>query len=131
MLSADITALDITGAFTADDKVYDGTTDATVATRSLVGTITGDVVTLVGNATFDTKNVGTGKTVTMNGASLSGADAGNYNLTSVADTTADITVLTAIGHRQQRVEGRGRRRSSSHCDPESGARARRQLQRRD
>ena len=37
-LTADITALDITGAFTADNKPFDGTTDATVATRSLVGT---------------------------------------------------------------------------------------------
>ena len=43
-MTADITALDITGAFTADNKVYDGTPDAMVATRSLIGTITGDVV---------------------------------------------------------------------------------------
>ncbi len=97
-LTADITALDITGAFTADDKVYDGTTDATVLTRSLIGTITGDVVTLDdGTAAFDTKDVGTGKTVTLTGATLGGADADNYTLTSVADTTADITALDITG----------------------------------
>ena len=49
-LTADISPLDITGAFTAENKVYDGNTDATVATRSLVGTLTGDVVTLDGGA---------------------------------------------------------------------------------
>ncbi len=165
----------VTGAFTADNKVYDGTTDATVATRSLVGTITGDVVTLSGGtatfadqerrhgqdrhpdrchasaaptpattswrsvgdhdrrhhrqdrltgavaadeqglrrhhrrhrplarsagrhaarrhrdpesaapATFADKNVGTGKTVTVTGATLGGADAGNYTLSATAD----------------------------------------------
>ena len=32
--------------------------------------------------TFDDKNVGTGKTVTVTGLSLSGADAGNYVLSS-------------------------------------------------
>ena len=31
-----------------------------------------------GTATFDNKNVGTGKTVTLTGATLTGADAGNY-----------------------------------------------------
>ena len=66
--TASITALDITGAFTADDKPYDGNTDATVASRSLVGTIPGDVVTLDGGtAQFDTSSVGTGKTVTLLG----------------------------------------------------------------
>jgi len=91
--TADIGALDITGAFTAADKVYDGNTDAAVLTRSLVGTLTGDVVTLDGGlAHFDTSSVGTGKTVTLVGAALAGTDADNYTLTSVADTTADITV---------------------------------------
>ena len=98
LLSANITPKTVTGAFTAGNKPYDGTTDATVATRSLVGTITGDVVTLSGGtATFDTKNVGTGKTVTLTGATLSGTDAGNYILGSVATTTADITPKTVTG----------------------------------
>lgn len=87
-----ITPQPITGTFTAANKVYDGTTAATVTGRSLVGALTGDDVELSGGtATFADKNVGTGKTVTLSGATLSGADAGNYSLTSVAPTTADIT----------------------------------------
>jgi hypothetical protein len=90
--TADITAKDITGNFTASNKVYDGNTDATVTGRSLNGTISGDTVSLDGGtASFGTKNVATGKTVTLSGASLSGTDAGNYHLTSVATATANIT----------------------------------------
>ena len=44
-----------------------------------------------GTATFADKNVGNGKTVTLTGATLSGRDAGNYILDSVATTTANIT----------------------------------------
>ena len=44
-----------------------------------------------GTATFDDKNVGNGKTVTVTGLSLSGADAGNYTVNTTATTTADIT----------------------------------------
>jgi hypothetical protein len=91
--TADITALGITGSFTADDKVYDGTTSATVLTRSLVGEVSGDDVELSGGtASFDTKDVGDDKTVTLTGAGLVGADAGNYLLLSVSMPTADITV---------------------------------------
>jgi hypothetical protein len=90
--TADITQKSITGSFTADNKVYDGNTNATVLTRSLSGNIAGDDVSLTGGtATFANKNVGTGKTVTLSGGALSGVDAGNYFLSSVATTTADIT----------------------------------------
>ena len=96
--TANITALHITGSFTADNKVYDGNTSATVLTRSLSGTIMGDIVSLTGGtASFADKNVGMGKTVTLAGASLSGMDAGNYVLDSVATTTANITVLHITG----------------------------------
>ena len=62
--------------------------------RSLIGAITGDAVSLGGGiAEFATKNVGTGKTVTLTGATLVGADAGNYALTAVATTTATINTL--------------------------------------
>ena len=43
-----------------------------------------------GTATFDNKLVGTGKTVALSGAALSGTDAGNYSLGSVSNTTANI-----------------------------------------
>lgn len=82
----------ITGSFTAENKTYNGNTSATVASRSLTGVINDDVVTLSGGtATFDTATAGNGKTVTLTGATLTGTDAGNYTLTSVSTTTANIT----------------------------------------
>ena len=97
-LTANITAKHITGSFTADNKVYDGTTAATVLTRSLSGVIAPDVVTLNGGtAAFVDKNVGNGKAVTLTGGNLSGADAGNYILDSVDTTTANITALHITG----------------------------------
>ena len=44
-----------------------------------------------GSAAFDTKNTGTAKTVTLTGATLFGADAGNYTLASVATAKANIS----------------------------------------
>jgi hypothetical protein len=88
---------DITGSFTASNKVYDGNTGAIVATRSLSGVLAGDApnVTLSGGtATFADKNVGTGKIVTLAGATLAGSASGNYSLTSVSTATANISAKT-------------------------------------
>jgi len=89
--------LAVTG-ITADNKVYDGTTDATINTTgaTLMGVLSGDAVTLVtsgATGTFATKDVGTGKTVTVSGLALTGADAGNYVITPPT-TTANITAAT-------------------------------------
>jgi gliding motility-associated-like protein len=86
--------LTVTGV-TANNKVYDGTTAATLNTgsASLVGIIGGDIVTLVSTGatgTFANKNVGTGKTVSTSGFALGGSDAGKYTLTQPI-TTANIT----------------------------------------
>ena len=93
-LTADITpkALTLAG-LTAANKVYDGNTSASITSTSLSGVITGDAVsTSIGSASFDTKNVGTAKTVTAAGIGLTGANAGNYALgTTSATTTANIT----------------------------------------
>src|SRR5204862_5702896 len=90
--------LHITGSFTASSKPYDGNTSATVLTRSLTGAISGDMVSLTGgSAAFNDKTVANGKTVTLTGASLTGGDAGNYILDSVATTTANITALHVTG----------------------------------
>ncbi len=79
---ASIEPLGITGAFTAADKVYDGGTAAEVLSRSLVGVLdSGDVGSAGGSAAFADRNAGTDKTVMLTGASLAGADAGNYSLT--------------------------------------------------
>lgn len=91
-LSQTVNPKSLTGSFTADNKQYDGNNSATVLTRSLSGIVGSDVVTLNGGtATFDNKNAGTGKTVTLAGATLGGANAGNYTLGSVSTTTANIT----------------------------------------
>jgi hypothetical protein len=85
----------LTGSFTVADKVYDGTTVATVTGRSLSGIVGSDDVQLTGGAaTFDTTAQGTGKAVTLSGASLGGAKALNYALTAVNPTTAAITGRT-------------------------------------
>ena len=89
--TANITQRNVTGHFTAADKDFDGTTAARVTSRSLTNAITGDAVSLTGGtATFGNANPGNDKTVTLSGATLGGADAPNYNLASVATTTADI-----------------------------------------
>src|SRR5208337_609043 len=100
--TANITALGITGSITANNKVYDATKVATIASRTLSGVITGDTVSYVGGtAMFSDKNVGTGKTVTATGLSLTGTDSGNYTVSSVATTTANVTpaplTVTATG----------------------------------
>jgi hypothetical protein len=89
---ANITAKAVTGSFAAANKVYDGGTSATVMTRSLAGVLDNEIVSLSGGtASFNNKTVGTGKTVSLRGATLDGVDAGNYTLTSVSTTTANIT----------------------------------------
>jgi hypothetical protein len=83
----------LVGSFTTSSKTYDGTAAATIVTRSLgTGVVAGDVVSLTGgSATFADKHVGTGKTVTGTGFTLSGASATNYQLASTTLTaTANI-----------------------------------------
>jgi hypothetical protein len=89
----------VPGAFTAANKVYDGNTGATITSRSITsGIVGGDDVTLTGGtATFDTKNVGNGKAVTGTGFALGGAQAGNYTLGTVTNTTANITPIPLTG----------------------------------
>src|SRR5215208_8079418 len=96
--TANITAKSVTGNFTAADKVYDGNDSATVTGRSLSGAISGDDVSLTGGtAKFNNELVGSGKTVTLTGASLTGADKDNYVLGSVNTTTASILAWTTKG----------------------------------
>ncbi len=93
----------VIGAITANNKTYDTTTTATIATRTLSGVTNSDIVNLSGGAaTFADKNAGNGKVVTATGLSLSGANAGNYVLASSSATnTANIAkgalIVTAAG----------------------------------
>lgn len=90
--TATITAKAVTGTFTVANKAYDGTTEATVLIRTLEGAVPTDAVAFSGGtATFASSAVGNNKAVTLTGASLSGADAGNYTLQTVSQVTANIT----------------------------------------
>jgi hypothetical protein len=72
-------------------KVYDRTTNATVSGASISGVVSGDSVNVIANGTFDSKNVGTAKTVTIS-YSLNGTAASKYVLDSSSSSiTADIT----------------------------------------
>jgi hypothetical protein len=83
-----------TASVTAANKTYDGTTSATVSSCTLAGIATadaGNVSCSAAAASFASAGVGTGKTVTATGITLSGSAAGNYVLTSTsAATTANI-----------------------------------------
>ncbi|MFW1748011.1 beta strand repeat-containing protein, partial [Acinetobacter guillouiae] len=83
----------VTG-ISANNRIYDATTNATLNTGSaqFLGMVAGDELK-VASATgqFSDKNVGIAKQVSIQGVSLSGADAHNYELVNnTAQTTADI-----------------------------------------
>jgi len=106
--AANITAITLTGHFTAANKVYDGNNNATITGRTLTGGIIGseDVTLTGGTATFADKNVANGKTVTGTGFTLGGPAAGNYLLASTTLTTlANITVkgLTVSATGQNKI----------------------------
>jgi hypothetical protein len=89
----------IAGA-TAQDKVYDGTVNATLNGGSVNGVLAGDVVSLAAlpgqfadkNVLYDsiTKAI-IAKTVSLNNPPLGGPDGGNYFVTSSNAVTANIT----------------------------------------
>ena len=59
--TADITARDLTLTYTGTNRVYDGTTDATVTVSD--DRVSGDVLSIAQTAAFADKNVGSGKTI--------------------------------------------------------------------
>ena len=75
-------------------KTYDATTDATLtsANYTLSGVIGADKVTLNNSASayYADKNAGTGKTVNVSGLSLTGDDAGNYTVNTMATGTIGV-----------------------------------------
>ena len=92
-------ALTISG-ITASDKTYNASDAATVNTAGATynGLIAGDAVNVAATGLFSDKNAGAGKTVNLS-SSYSGADVGNYAITSQASTTATINraALTVSG----------------------------------
>jgi hypothetical protein len=97
-VTASITRLTISAAFTAANKAYDGTAAATIATRSVSGILGADDVSLAGGtATFVDRNPGVAKLVTGGGFTLAGDDADNYAIASFTlTTTADITAASVL-----------------------------------
>jgi len=100
-LSADITAKALTvSGTTVSNKVYDGTTTASLSNGTLVGVVVADAanVTLTQAGTFADKNVGVAKVVTA-ANTIGGTESGNYSLTQPTGLSADITAkaLTVSG----------------------------------
>ncbi|WP_258001196.1 YDG domain-containing protein [Janthinobacterium sp. ROICE36] len=96
----------------AGSKVYDGLTGAALDTSAavLAGKIGSDALTLSGTGTFDNKNAGTGKTVSISGLFLGGADAGNYILagttgSTLADITAKALTITGVTTSNRMYDG--------------------------
>jgi hypothetical protein len=82
----------LTPSVTAANKVYDGTTAATIASSTLSGVLGHDQVSLTGGtAAFDTKDVGVDKTVTVTGLTVAGADVADY-----APIAASLTTTASI-----------------------------------
>ncbi|ENU26337.1 hypothetical protein F992_02410, partial [Acinetobacter modestus] len=94
-VTANISKKQITGVLTAQDKVYDGTTNA-IVNGSLNGLITGDQVNLNAQGQFADKNAGSNKTVNVSG-NLSGTDAGNYDLAANTSAQANISKKQITG----------------------------------
>ncbi len=95
--TASMSTATLVGSITVFPKTWDGTTTATIATRTLAGIFPGDVVGYIGGtANFDTPDYGTGKTVTATGLSLNGGDSDNYTVNDTASTTSDITALHVL-----------------------------------
>lgn len=80
----------------ADNKVYDGNTDATLSLRGNP-TLAGDVALQAGTATFDSPNVGTAKPVNYSGYSLGGADANLFALFAPFDSLTAVAGTSGAG----------------------------------
>ena len=91
--TGNITARVLDVSFTGVDRIYNGTTGASVvASDNRVGN---DVLTINQIASFGDKNVGLDKHIDVSNISLSGADAGNYVLGSTTGSaSSDITPRT-------------------------------------
>jgi hypothetical protein len=97
-------ALTVSG-ITASNKIYDGTTTATLnCTNAKIATVlAGDTVTLTTAAAkgaFANKTAATNKTVSVSGLALAGASAGNYSVTAP-------TAIASIASRSLTVTAKG------------------------
>ena len=78
--TADVTAKALTATASAANKVYDATNSATT-TLILSGLVGTETLTTSNTSTFNNKNVGTGKTVTVNSITLADGTNGGLAVT--------------------------------------------------
>ena len=87
----------LTATASASNKVYDGTTTASV-TLTFSGLVGSETLGQSVGATFADQNVANAKTVTVNSITLSddGGLASNYSIATGQTTTANITQLSSV-----------------------------------
>ena len=86
-----ITVYAITVTAGTDTKVYDGNTTSDGAPSVTAGALqTGDTIAAI-TQTYDTRDVGTGKTLTASGVVSDGNSGNNYTLTLATNATGEIT----------------------------------------
>ena len=83
-----VAQLPITVTATANTKRYDDSTSAAATPTITPSLVAGDTADYF--ETYDTKNLGTGKTLTAAGSVNDGDDGGNYSVTIVANTCGAI-----------------------------------------
>lgn len=94
-ITANITAKTIQIAgITAENKIYDGTANATVVSTNASGWFAGDNFAVEASGTFADKTVDDGKQVTLSDFRYSGSDVSNYTIIDQAVATANITAKT-------------------------------------
>ena len=97
--TANVTAKALTAIASTANKVYDSTTLANT-TLTLSGLIGSETLNVTANSTFDNKNIGSGKTVTVNSITLAdgtnGGLAANYSIATSQTTTATVTAKPLI-----------------------------------
>jgi filamentous hemagglutinin family protein len=101
-----ITAAPLTVTAQTDSRVYDGTTNSNVA--PVVAGALYDPVGAAPTQSYDTKNVGTGKTLTASGLVVNDGNGGNnYTITYVTDSTGVIVAasLTITADNKSRPYG--------------------------
>ena len=82
---------------TAENKVFDGTTLASIDTSNTIfgGKMAGDVLSVLSTGLFIDSNVGIGKIVNLNNI-YGGVDLANYIITDQLSTVADITAQPVV-----------------------------------
>ncbi|MDH1701931.1 YDG domain-containing protein [Comamonas terrigena] len=103
----------VTG-ITAQDRTYDGTSDASLGTgnAAFTGRFGNDQLSVASaSGSFANKNAGDGKTVSISNIVLGGADAGNYTLVNTSGTAtasiakASISAVTGITAQNRTYDG--------------------------